>query len=163
MDSPTLQIGVALEEMGLGYDLCTSIPDFISENTLPAIIDVEYGPQGTPVAVFESGCILMHLARKTGKFLSVKTLSHTFAWLRFLKYIECYDKDVLLLETLEWHLSNGRDFVVGDTFSIADMATFPWILSTRCASLLRYFPLCADWARRCHSRPASSRGMKIFN
>jgi GST-like protein len=170
----TLQIGVALEEMGLGYDLCTNIPDFILENynklripaildmKLPAILDMN-GPQRTPVVVFDSGCILMHLARKTGKFLSVETLSHTIAWLQFLKHIEYYDEDVYLLETLERHLSSGCEFIVGDTFSIADMATFPWILSPRCASLLRYFPVCMNWAGRCSSQPASSRGMKIFN
>jgi GST-like protein len=66
--------------MGLGYNLCTNIPDFILENKLPTILDMN-GPQGTPVAVFDFGCILMYLARKTGKFLLVETLFHTFAWL----------------------------------------------------------------------------------
>lgn len=72
------KISIALEEMGLPYDLhLVNIgagdqfdPDFLKiapNNRMPAIIDPE-GPDGEPVSIFESGAILQYLARKTGRF-----------------------------------------------------------------------------------------------
>lgn len=72
------KISIALEEMGLAYDLhLVDIgkgdqfdPDFLKiapNNRMPAIIDPE-GPDGTPISIFESGAILQYLARKTGRF-----------------------------------------------------------------------------------------------
>ena len=73
------KISVALEEMGLPYDVhVVDIgkdeqfqPDFLKispNNRIPAIIDPD-GPGGAPISVFESGAILLYLGRKTGKFL----------------------------------------------------------------------------------------------
>src|SRR6476469_1557033 len=73
------KISVALEEMDLPYTVHTVniskneqfAPDFLRispNNRIPAIIDPE-GPGGTPISVFESGAILIYLARKTGKFM----------------------------------------------------------------------------------------------
>ena len=72
------KISIALEEMGLPYDLnLVNIgagdqfePEFLKiapNNRMPAIIDPE-GPDGKPISVFESGAILQYLARKTGRF-----------------------------------------------------------------------------------------------
>ncbi len=72
------KISIALEEMGLAYDLKLVdlgaaeqfAPDFLKiapNNRIPAIVDRE-GPGGAPVSVFESGAILSYLARKTGRF-----------------------------------------------------------------------------------------------
>ncbi len=77
------KISVALEEMGLRYDVHTVNigkdeqfnPEFLKispNNRIPAIIDRE-GPGGTPISVFESGAILIYLAEKTGKFLPADT------------------------------------------------------------------------------------------
>lgn len=73
------KIAIALEEMGLAYDLkLVNIgkgeqfePDFLKiapNNLMPAIVDPD-GPGGQPISVFESGAILLYLGRKTGKFL----------------------------------------------------------------------------------------------
>ncbi|NND43592.1 MAG: glutathione S-transferase family protein [Silicimonas sp.] len=72
------KITIALEEMGLPYDLHPVDigkgdqfdPDFLEiapNNRMPAIIDPD-GPDGAPISIFESGAILQYLARKTGKF-----------------------------------------------------------------------------------------------
>lgn len=73
------KISVALEEMGLAYDVHTVNiskreqfePAFLKispNNRIPAIVDPE-GPGGAPLSVFESGAILLYLGEKTGKFL----------------------------------------------------------------------------------------------
>ncbi len=72
------KISIALEEMGLPYDLHLIdigngdqfAPDFLKiapNNRMPAIVDPE-GPDGAPISIFESGAILQYLARKTGQF-----------------------------------------------------------------------------------------------
>lgn len=73
------KISVALEEMGLAYDVHVvdigkgeqNAPEFLKispNNKIPAIVDPQ-GPGGEPVSVFESGAILIYLAEKSGKFL----------------------------------------------------------------------------------------------
>ncbi|VAW02817.1 Glutathione S-transferase, partial [hydrothermal vent metagenome] len=72
------KVSIALEEMGLDYTMIPVMigqgdqfkPEFLKispNNRMPAIIDPD-GPDGKPVSVFESGAILLYLARKTGKF-----------------------------------------------------------------------------------------------
>jgi GSH-dependent disulfide-bond oxidoreductase len=73
------KISVALEEMGLPYDVHVvditqgeqNAPEFLKlspNNKIPAIVDPQ-GPGGAAVSVFESGAILIYLAEKSGKFL----------------------------------------------------------------------------------------------
>ena len=89
------KISVALEEMGLPYDVhVVDIgkgeqfdPAFISispNNKIPAIVD-PVGPLGTPISVFESGAILIYLAEKSGRFWPSQPLAHiaTLEWLMF--------------------------------------------------------------------------------
>jgi GST-like protein len=89
------QIGIALEEMELEYDVHIIditkndqfTPEFIAINPnskIPAIVDPD-GPDGKPLAVFESGAILLYLAQKTGKFLShdPRLKWETIQWLFF--------------------------------------------------------------------------------
>ncbi len=95
-DTPNARkISVALEEMGLPYQVTTVNigkdeqfnPDFLKfspNNKIPAIIDTD-GPGGKPVSVFESGAILLYLAEKTGKFLPIDLVSRVpvYEWLMF--------------------------------------------------------------------------------
>ena len=89
------KISVALEEMGLVYDVIPVDigkdeqfkPDFLKispNNKIPAIVDSD-GPDGKPISVFESGAILIYLAEKTGKFLPAKGAARVAAleWLMF--------------------------------------------------------------------------------
>jgi GST-like protein len=131
-------------------------PQFLSlnpNNKIPAIIDPD-GFDGKPQALFESGAILLYLAEKTGQFLPTAPQQRyeTIQWLMFqmagvgpmfgqLGFFhrfagkEYEDKRPLqrylsetkrLLAVLEQRLS-GRDWVMGDQYTIADIAIFPWV------------------------------------
>jgi GSH-dependent disulfide-bond oxidoreductase len=89
------KISVALEEMGLPYDVHVvditkgeqHDPAFLKispNNRIPAIVDPD-GPGGAPISVFESGAILIYLAEKTGQFLPKETGARVavFEWLMF--------------------------------------------------------------------------------
>ena len=89
------KISVALEEMGLAYDVHViditkgeqNHPAFLKispNNKIPAIVDPE-GPGGEPISVFESGAILLYLAEKTGQFLPKEPRARVavFEWLMF--------------------------------------------------------------------------------
>jgi GST-like protein len=89
------KISVALEEMGLPYDVHVIditrdeqfAPDFLKispNNKIPAIVDPQ-GPEGQPISVFESGAILIYLAEKTGRFLPTQGAARVavMEWLMF--------------------------------------------------------------------------------
>lgn len=159
---------------------------------IPAIVDPD-GPNGEPFSVFESGAILVYLAEKSGIGWPIDPAarSECLQWLffqvggvgpmfgqfgHFYKYakenipyaIERYQKETRrLLGVLEKRLRD-RDFLVGDGYTIADMATFPWVggLDTgyKAAELLQLdadFPAVMDWHYRCQHRPASLRARDV--
>ncbi len=159
------KVSIALEEMGLPYNAHTiNIMDgdqfsdeFIKINPnskIPAIVDPN-GPDGSPLAIMESGAILIYLAEKSKKFLpqDERLRSETLQWLffqvggvgpmfgqfgHFYKYagdkcdhpypIQRYATETKrLLSVLEKRLTN-RNFIVGDDYTIADMSIVPWIV-----------------------------------
>ncbi|QDC10986.1 glutathione S-transferase [Oceanicola sp. D3] len=158
------KIGIALEEMGLPYeahrvtvsDKDVKSPEFLSlnpNNKIPAIIDPD-GPGGEPLALWESGAILIYLAEKTGKFYGESgTGKHIVnQWLMwqmgglgpmlgqlgyFVKFAGSQIEDPRprerfigeakrLLGVLDGALE-GKDWVAGE-YSIADMAIVPWLM-----------------------------------
>ncbi|MFZ1681954.1 MAG: glutathione S-transferase C-terminal domain-containing protein [Rhizobiaceae bacterium] len=170
--------------------------EFLSLNPngkIPAIIDPN-GPGGRPIGLFESGAILLYLADKTGKLLSSDpgTRWETIAWLFFQmggvgpmfgqfgyfnnfagKEIEdrrprqrYLDETRRLLSVLDGRLA-GRDFIAGDAYSIADIATWPWVRALDTAYQgteilgLDEFGHVGAWLDRCMERPASKRGLSI--
>lgn len=161
------KVAIALEEMGLPYDLhlvdigkgAQFAPEFLAispNNKIPAIVDPE-GPDGAPLALFESGAILQYLARKTGQFYGETerdriTVDQWLMWQmgglgpiagqahHFLKYAPAFDPPQVLPYAQdrfrnECHRLYGvldkqladRKFVAGDFYSIADMAIWPWV------------------------------------
>ncbi|XKE46116.1 glutathione S-transferase N-terminal domain-containing protein [Halomonas organivorans] len=131
-------------------------PEFLSlnpNNKIPAIIDPD-GPEGQPLPLFESGAILVYLAEKTGRLLASagQERYQALQWLMFQKGgigpmfgqvgffnrfagREIEDKrprdryvgeSRRLLGVLDAHLEN-RDWLLGKTYSIADIATWPWV------------------------------------
>lgn len=157
-----VKVSIALEEMGLAYephlvtlkDADVKSPEFLSlnpNNKIPAIIDPN-GPEG-PLALFESGAILLYLAEKTGKFIGTTAADkhHITQWLMFqmggvgpmfgqmgffFKFAGAQieddrprdryrDEAIRLLSVIEKQLE-GQDWIAGD-YSIADMALAPWI------------------------------------
>ncbi|KAA0912104.1 glutathione S-transferase N-terminal domain-containing protein [Aquicoccus porphyridii] len=157
---------VALEEMGLPYEVKLInigkgeqfAPEFLAispNNRMPAIVDPE-GPDGAPVSVFESGAILMYLARKTGRFYgsSERERIAVEEWLmwqmggvgpmagqahHFLKYAPVMDPPQVLPYAQDRYRGEvarlykvldtrlaENEYVAGDFYSIADMAIWPW-------------------------------------
>jgi GST-like protein len=159
-----VKVSIMLEETGLPYEAHRITldqegvlsPPFLSlnpNNKIPAIIDPQ-GPDGQPMALFESGAILLYLAEKTGRFLPAAPAQRweTIQWLMFqmagvgpmfgqLGFFHRFagkdyeDKRPLaryvnetkrLLGVLEGRLS-GREWIMGDEYTIADIATLPWV------------------------------------
>lgn len=131
-------------------------PEFLSlnpNNKIPAIIDPD-GPDGAPFGLWESGAILIYLAEKTGQLLPRDPAKryHTIQWLMFQMggigpmfgqvgfFHKFAGKDFedkrprdrylneskRLLGVLDKHLQ-GRDWIMGADYSIADIAVFPWV------------------------------------
>jgi GSH-dependent disulfide-bond oxidoreductase len=131
-------------------------PEFLALNPngkIPAMLD-PHGPDDKPLGLFESGAILIYLADKSGKFIPHDAAGryHAIQWLMFqmgglgpmfgqLGFFHKFagkdyeDKRPLerylaeskrLLGVLDSHLG-GREWILGDDYSIADIATFPWI------------------------------------
>ena len=161
-------------------------------NKIPAILDPN-GPAG-PLPLWESGAILVYLAEKTGKFLPTEPAARyeTLQWLMFQmgglgpmfgqfghfykfaaeKVTDPYpetryaDESRRLLGVLESRLA-GRDFIMGEAYTIADMAIWPWVrvlggfyeASERLS--LDDFPKVGAWLELCLSRPASQAALTI--
>ncbi len=159
-----VKVSIMLEETGLPYEphlvnFATHdqmSPEFLSlnpNNKIPAILDPN-GPGGKPLALFETGAILIYLADKTGQFLPQDAAGRyeTIQWLMwqmggigpmfgqlgfFHKFAgkDYEDKrprdryvaeSKRLLAVLDQRLT-GRAWIMGDAYTIADIATFPWV------------------------------------
>jgi len=190
------ECGVAYEPHAIDFATDDQrTPEFLSlnpNNKIPAIIDPN-GPGGEAIGIFESGAILLYLAEKTGKLMSADpaTRVETIQWLMwqmggagpmfgqfgfFYKFAgrEWEDKRPMqryrdetrrLLAVLEARLK-GREFMVGDAYSIADIATWPWVRTlggfygAADELALDEFPEINRWFDACTERPASQIGMK---
>ncbi|MEE8248418.1 MAG: glutathione binding-like protein [Alphaproteobacteria bacterium] len=162
-------------------------PEFLKfspNNKIPAIIDRE-APGGAPFAVFESGAILIYLAEKTGRFLPTEALARStvLQWLMFqmgsvgpmlgqAHHFRAYTRDKIAYAIERYTGEAGRiynildkrlgdhEFLAGD-YSIADMATFPWIrLHGRQGQELEAFPNLRRWFEAIARRPAVARDME---
>ncbi|CAI5958919.1 unnamed protein product [Closterium sp. NIES-64] len=163
-------------------------------NKIPAIVDPKAGPGGTPLKIFESGAILLYLAEKSGKFLPQDAVQRweTISWLffqvggvgpmfgqfgMFYKFareqcdhpypLQRYTEETRrLLGVLEKRLE-GREFLVDAGYTIADMATFPWVNSLQVFYKaddqlhLSSYPRVLEWKDRCMARPLTAKGMLV--
>ena len=159
-----VKVSIMLEETGLPYEVHLvsfdtqdqMTPEFLSlspNNKIPAILDPN-GPGGEPLALFESGAILLYLAEKTGQFIAPDAAGRyeTIQWLMFQMggigpmfgqlgffhkfagkdYDDKRPRDRYaaearrLLGVLDQRLAS-RAWIMGDAYSIADIATFPWV------------------------------------
>ena len=199
-----VKVSIMLEETGLPYEAHRVSfdtqdqlsPEFLSlspNNKIPAILD-PHGPGGQPLALFESGAILVYLADKTGQLMPQDPARRyeTLQWLMFqmggvgpmfgqLGFFHKFagkayeDKRPLgryvaeserLLGVLNGHLK-GRRWVMGDDYSIADIAIFPWVRNLigfyEARDLVHYdqFTEVDRVLQAFVARPAVQRGLEI--
>lgn len=156
-------------------------------NKVPAITDLD-GPDGKPISLFESGAILVYLAAKTGKFMP-KTDREKFEVLQWVMFqmggvgpmlgqahhfrlyapepvpyaIERYSNEAKrLYGVIERRLAKSA-FLGGKAYSIADIATFPWLRSWQNQGVtLSDYPHLERWFHRIEERPAVQRGVKVL-
>jgi len=159
-----VKVSIMLEETGLAYEPHLvrfdandqMSPEFLSlnpNNKIPAIIDPN-GPGGKPLALFESGAILIYLADKSGKFIPRDEASRyeTIQWLMFQMggigpmfgqvgffnkfagkdYEDKRPRDRYIAESRRLlNVLNDRlrerQWIMGDDYTMADIATFPWV------------------------------------
>ena len=190
------KITIMLEECGLPYNIIpVNIskgdqfkPDFLKispNNRMPAIVDPD-GPNSEPIAIFESGAILIYLAEKTGKFMPAAPRGRyeVLQWLmlqmggggpmlgqahHFRNYapekieyaINRYTNESGRLYNVIDKRLEDREYLAGD-YSIADMATMPWILGKRQGHSFDDFPNLKEWRERLKARPALQKGWSVM-
>ncbi|GAB4180160.1 MAG: glutathione S-transferase N-terminal domain-containing protein [Thalassobaculales bacterium] len=191
------KVSVMLEEVGLPYavhridigkgDQFT--PEFVAINPnskIPAIVDQE-GPDGKPIAVFESGAILIYLAEKTGKLLpaDMRGRTITIEWLMFqmggvgpmfgqanhfrkfapeqVPYaIERYTKEAHRLYQVMDRRLGESEYLAGPDYSIADIATYPWTARWEWHGIdLPALKNLKRWFDAIAARPAVQKGMAV--
>jgi GST-like protein len=185
------KITLFLEEAGVEYRIvpvnigsgAQFQPDFLKiapNNRMPAIVDHDPAGGGAPIAIFESGAILLYLADKYGQFIGtdLRGRTETVQWLMWqmgglgpmlgqnhhfnyyasekIPYaINRYINETARLYGVLDRRLEGRDFVTG-SYSIADMACYPWIVQNdRQGVKLADFPNVARWFAAIAARPAT--------
>ena len=152
---------------------------------IPSIVDPE-GPDSKPIAMMESGAILIYLARKTGKLFpqADRAKYEVLQWLMFqmggvgpifgqvhhflraakeqVPYaIERYTRETRRLYGVLNDRLKDREFLA-DGYSVADIATYPWVARYEWHKTdLNDFPHVKRWFDAISARPAVQRGMKV--
>ena len=191
------KISILLEELGWDYKVHeVNIgkdeqfePAFLKlcpNNKIPAITDSD-GPDGAPLALFESGAILIYLANKAGRFISPEPRQHIkeIQWLMFqmahvgpmlgqthhfrakLEPEISYARTRYLRETQRLYaVMNGRladsEYLAGPDYSVADIATWPWISRFEWHEIeWPDYPHLKRWFDAIWARPAVKRGRAV--
>jgi GSH-dependent disulfide-bond oxidoreductase len=165
-------------------------PEFLAvspNNKIPAIVDPE-GPDGRPISLFESGAILVYLAAKTGRFLPAgdREKYEVLQWVMFqmggvgpmlgqnhhfrtyapekLTYaIDRYTNEAKRLYGVIDRRLAQSPWLGGKEYSIADIATFPWLRSwERQGIVLEDYPHLKRWFDLIAARPAVQRGVQVL-
>ena len=159
-------------------------------NRIPAVVD-EDGPGGEPISLFESGAILIYLAEKTGRFMPAaethpRERYAVLEWLMFqmggvgpmlgqAHHFRAYAPEPIpyavdrytneasrLYGVIDKRVGQTR-FLAGDEYTIADMATFPWLRSyERQGQRLEDYPNLKRWFDGIAARPAVIRGVEVL-
>jgi GST-like protein len=165
-------------------------PEFLAippNNKIPAIVDAD-GPDGKPMSLFESGAILVYLASKAGKFLGNTDREKfvTLQWLMFqmggvgpmlgqAHHFRIYAPEKIdyavnrytneakrLYGVIDKRLSQSA-YLAGDEYTIADIATFPWLRSAQNQGIdWDDYPHAKRWFDEISARPAVMRGVDVL-
>jgi GST-like protein len=172
-------------DIGKGDQFTPAYVAINPNSKIPAIVDTD-GPDGKPITLFESGAILIYLAEKTGRFLpkAPRGRYEVFQWLMFqmggvgpmfgqahhfrrsapeqVPYgVERYTKETRRLYGVMDRRLGESAYLAGD-YSIADIATFPWISRHDWQGVeLSEFPSVKRWFDSIAARPAVARGMAV--
>jgi len=173
--------------IGAGEQFQSDFLEISPNNKIPAIVDPD-GPDGAPISLFESGAILVYLAAKTGRFLPAgdRARYEVLQWLMFqmggvgpmlgqahhfriyapekIPYaIDRYTNEARrLYGVIDKRLAQSA-WLGGDAYSIADIATFPWLRSWQNQGIvLQEYPHLERWFQAIAERPAVQRGVKVL-
>jgi GST-like protein len=165
-------------------------PEFLKispNNKMPAITDPT-GPDGKPISLFESGAILVYLAAKTGRFMpaSDRAKYEVLQWLMFQmggvgpmlgqahhfrmyapekiqNAIDRYTNEARRLYGVIDRRLAQSEWLGGKDYSIADIATFPWLRSWQNQGVVMSdYPHLQAWFDKIAARPAVQRGVKVL-
>jgi GST-like protein len=165
-------------------------PEFLAitpNHRIPAIVDPE-GPGGKPLSLFESAAILIYLAEKCGRLIPGDPAARytCLQWLMFqmggvgpmfgqrnhfanyapekLPYaVERYSNEVKRLHRVLEKRLNDSAYLAGAEYSIADIATFPWIRNPQSRGVeIDEFPAVKRWLETIEARPAVQRGVEVL-
>ena len=192
------KVHIMLEECGLPYKVFPIDigagdqfkPEFLAispNNKIPAIVD-PVGPDGKPIALFESGAILVYLASKCAKLLpkSDRQKFEVLQWLMFqmggvgpmlgqahhfriyapekIDYaIDRYTNEAQrLYGVMDKRLAQSK-YIGGPEYSIADIAIFPWLRSWKNQGIdWNDYPHLKGWFDEIAARPAVQRGVEVL-
>ena len=185
------EIGLAYKvipiDIGAGDQFDPAFLKISPNNKMPAIVDPE-GPDGKPISMFESGAILIYLAEKTGRFMPKDPRGRyvTLQWLMFqmggigpmlgqahhfrmyapekLEYaINRYTNEAnRLYGVLDRRLAEAP-YLAGNNYTIADIATFPWLRSHENQGVdLNAYLNVKRWFDGVAARPAVQRGVEVL-
>ncbi|MGD2132431.1 MAG: glutathione binding-like protein [Maricaulaceae bacterium] len=178
---------VRMVRLGKGEQFEEDFLRISPNNRIPAIVDNAPLEGGAPVSVFESGAILLYLAEKTGKFLpsSLRGRASALEWLFWQVgglgpmmgqhgHFKLYAPDRIEYATDRYRRETLRLFGVldrrlaqvpylaGDEYSVADMASFPWVQTYRAQGVdLASFEHVSRWYQELKQRPGLRRGMAV--
>jgi GST-like protein len=193
------KVHIMLEEIGMPYNVIPVnigegeqfAPDFLKispNNKMPAIVDRD-GPNGKPMALAESGAILVYLSEKTGQFLPVDgpgryacmqwvmtQMGHVGPTLGQVHHFRNYAVEKLpyainrfvneatrLYNILDKKLGE-TEFLAGNDYTIADMATYPWIRPWKAQGQdMDAHPNLKRWFDTIYARPAVARGCTLLS
>jgi len=173
--------------IGKGEQFDPAFLDIAPNNRMPAIVDQQPVGGGAPIALFESGAILLYLAEKTDRFIpgDLRGRAEVLQWLfwqmgglgpmagqnhHFNVYaaekipyaIDRYVRETARLYGVMDRRLADRPFLAGESYSIADMASYPWIVQhDRQSQDLDDFPHLKRWYGAIAERPATKRAYAL--
>jgi GST-like protein len=174
--------------IGKGEQFSTDFLEISPNNKIPAIVDTE-GPDGQPIAMFDSGAIMMYLAEKAGSDLLPRDPRARYSvvqWLMFQmgsvgpmlgqahhcrKYapqsidyaIDRYTKEAHRIYSVINRRLARSEYLAGEHYSLADIATYPWLRPYRWQGQdLDEWPDLKRWYLTVRKRPAVQRGLAVL-
>ncbi len=174
-------------DIGAGAQFTPKFLKISPNNKIPAIVD-KNGPDGKRFSLFESGAILLYLAEKTRQFMPLDAGQRyrTIEWLMFqmggigpmlgqahhfriyaptkIKYaIDRYTNEANRLYGVLDERLKKSDYLAGDKYTIADMATWPWLRSYKNQGVeMDDYPSVKRWFAEIEARPAVQAGIKVL-